>query len=108
MGGDNGPDNPGDTSNPEDRAAPGANPQGAEPAGAPGAASPASGQAAAAQAVLVDVLGRMFTKEANAASRAAKGNGFDSWLAEFYAEHQETLTAALALAAAVLGACPGR
>ena len=56
-----------------------------------------------ARAVLVDVLGRMFGKESNAAARAVNARGdFDSWLAEFYGKHETLLAEALAPAAEVL------
>ncbi len=76
----------------------------------PGKAPPgANAQAqAAARSVLTDVLGRLFTKESKAAARAAKGTGFDAWLAEFYPKHRDTLALALAPAAAAVGACLGK
>ncbi len=84
---------------------------GTQPAAAPAGpgASPASGaQAQAAKAVLTDTLSRMFAKEAHAAARAAKGNGFDSWAETFYPKHQMLLAAALAPALEALRACTGR
>lgn len=45
-----------------------------------------------ARSALHDVLARTFTKESNAAARAAKGNGdFDRWVKEFYAKHEPEL-----------------
>jgi HK97 family phage portal protein len=58
----------------------------------------------ASRLVLTDVLSRMFRKEANAATRAAKGNEFDKWLAEFYDAHEPLLADALAPACSVLDA----
>lgn len=57
----------------------------------------------AARAVLADVLGRMFAKEAHAAARAVNAKGdFDAWLAEFYGKHEALLAEALGPAAEVL------
>lgn len=63
--------------------------------------------AAAARAVLADALARMFTKEANAASRAIDGKqDFEAWLSEFYGKHKATLAEALGPACLAL-ACAG-
>jgi HK97 family phage portal protein len=60
---------------------------------------------AAARAVLVDALARLFTKEANAAKRAAAGKGdFDKWAQDFYAEHQDLAVATLAPPCTLLNA----
>lgn len=90
--------------------APGALPPGAPPPGTPqlppapapegeeGEESQAALHAlrTAARNVLADVLSRLFTKEAKAAERAAKGTDFDQWRADFYDRHE-------ALAAEALG-----
>jgi len=58
----------------------------------------------AARIALVDVLSRMFVKEANEAQRAAKGNtDFEKWIREFYAKHESIMTEALAPACFTLG-----
>jgi HK97 family phage portal protein len=49
----------------------------------------------AARAVLRDTLGRMFTKESNAAKRAAPREDFETWSEDFYGKHRATLTEAL-------------
>jgi HK97 family phage portal protein len=52
-----------------------------------------------ARLALTDVLGRMLTKESNAAQTAMKGNAdFESWLREFYAKHEGLMVEALASA----------
>lgn len=59
----------------------------------------------AALGVLADALGRMFSVQANAAERAAKGD-FDAWLADFFPRHRTTMAEALKPACGVL-ACVG-
>jgi len=50
----------------------------------------------AARDVLSDAIGRMLTKECNAAKRAAsKPNAFVSWMDDFYAGHETLVLAAL-------------
>jgi len=61
----------------------------------------------AARGVLVDALGRMMRKEANAAKRAAK-NGFADWLGPFYERHEQTVCEAVASGVAVLRAAERR
>lgn len=50
---------------------------------------------AASRVVLVEALGRMFAKEANAASRAAGGSQFLDWIDSFYGKHEKALSEAL-------------
>lgn len=57
---------------------------------------------AVARLALVDVLGRMLTKESHAAQAAADRNEFDSWLREFYPRHEEKTSAWLETACAAL------
>lgn len=60
---------------------------------------PKKKQLRAARAVLVDALGRVLTKEANAAERAAAGKGdFNIWIGEFYIKHEPFAVSALASA----------
>lgn len=60
----------------------------------------------AARLVLTDVLSRMFRKEANAATRAAKTKSldFEKWVKEFYDDHERLLSEALTPACSVLEA----
>lgn len=55
-----------------------------------------------ARSALQDALSRSFTKEANAAARATKGD-FDRWLREFYGEHEPQLAGWLKTACQALG-----
>jgi HK97 family phage portal protein len=56
-----------------------------------------------ARTALLDVLGRMFTKESNAALRAAKDHcDFDAWTREFYCKHQVLMADALRTACGCL------
>jgi hypothetical protein len=57
----------------------------------------------AAKSVLLDTLSRMYTKEANAATRAAKGD-FLTWAETWETKHKQTLMDALAPACAALRA----
>lgn len=59
---------------------------------------------AVARQALHDVLGNMYTKEVNAASRAAKDKGkdFEAWLNQFYAEHESLLVERLRTACMTL------
>ncbi len=47
--------------------------------------------------ILVDILGRMFRKEANAARRplAANSCDFEAWLSDFHGKHRQTIADAL-------------
>ncbi len=57
----------------------------------------------AARTALVDVLGRMFSKESLAASREAKNKGdFDAWIREFYGPHEMIVAQSLKPACAIL------
>jgi HK97 family phage portal protein len=50
----------------------------------------------ASRSVMAEVVGRMLTKEANAAKRAAtKPREFGAWLDTFYSSHRETMQSAL-------------
>jgi len=63
----------------------------------------ADGWRVAGEKVLADALGRMFTKEANAAKRAlAGGSDVEAWMRDFYPRHRDTLARALQPAAEVL------
>lgn len=50
---------------------------------------------AAVRAVLVDTLGRMLTREAQAARRAVAGRSFDAWLVEHRGKHADHILGAL-------------
>lgn len=56
-----------------------------------------------ARMVLTDALSRLFTKESNAAQRAAKGNGFTQWMPKFYGEHEQLACETLRAACGLLG-----
>jgi len=63
----------------------------------------ADGWRAAGEKVLADALGRMFTKEANAAKRAlVGGSDVEGWMRDFYPRHRDALARALQPAAEVL------
>ncbi len=62
---------------------------------------PAHDWTAAARGCLTDALGRILTKEANAALRASKGD-FDSWLRGWYHEHEQQVREIVAPTCAVL------
>ncbi len=60
--------------------------------------------ARAHEPLLADTIGRMLTKEANAARRARKkSDDFGVWLDEFYAEHAVTFRSAIAPCVEALG-----
>lgn len=72
------------------------------PAALPAPASPA--MLAAARSNLADAVRRLAVKEANAAQRAAKGDGWDEWCAAFWLKHRELAASALRPACEMLAA----
>jgi HK97 family phage portal protein len=91
----------------EDAAQPPAEP-GSDQSGSPddGMDNQSSALRDAARAVLASALAWVFTKESNAAKRAANNKDFDRWLAEFYRDHADIVEKALTPGLGVL-ACAG-